>query len=88
MSKRQGDSKQQLSGVFHKLIVDYYQNLEKLEHEKNNNQVLTVPVITAHLQESQEQILDRKLTLIEKAELKFVTEKLKTVEKLNEANQN
>ena len=47
-----------------------------------------MPVITAHLQESQEQILDRKLTLIEKAELKFVTEKLKTVEKLSEANQN
>ena len=47
-----------------------------------------MPILTAHLQENQERILDRKLTLIEKADLKFVTEKLKTVEKLNEASQN
>ena len=61
------------------MIVDYYQNLSQIEDELNENRIFTVPGIANKLQEKQEQILDRKLTVIEKAELQVVTDKLESL---------
>ena len=48
ISSKQGDKRGEVPGVFHRMIVDYYQNMANIEQETINmkgNQTLTVPTL-------------------------------------------
>ena len=68
-----------MDGVFNQMIVDYYQNLANIQEDMGSLK-LSVPDLATQLVQSQEQILNRKLTIVEKAEIKIVADKLKNLD--------
>ena len=68
------------------MIVDYYQNLANIEEDMGNLK-LSVPDLATQLVQSQEQILKRKLSIVEKAEIKIVADKLKNIDEFKSDQQ-